>query len=236
MCKAESCDRQAVAQGFCINHYKQAQRRGEIQKVIKPKSGTCEVDGCSGNVYADGKCSKHYRREQRKGVSEECSVEGCENPHLALGFCRKHYQEFKAHGMVNRPPKPKKEKVKKVRKSRVRECVECGEVTKIYGNDKCRSCYRKQEDVKFQRVCHNHTRRAKIKATAEKFTKQQVLDKTNGNCGICGKYIDLTLKRPDMNSFSVDHILPLSKNGSHTLDNVQAAHLLCNCLKQAKLG
>jgi len=234
MCKVEGCERQAVAQEFCLNHYKQAKRRGEIQNVIKPKSGTCEVEGCSKNVYADGKCSKHYRQIQRKNNNQICSVEGCSKPHLALGYCNKHYQQYQKYGEIP-GPKPKKEKPKKEpkRPKNIRECGKCGEVKKIHGHGLCRLCYARSKS--FERNGYNHKRRERIRSTSEKFTKQQVLDKTNGNCGICGLHIDLMLKRPNMNSFSIDHILPISKGGSHTLENVQAAHLLCNCLKQSRV-
>lgn len=33
---------------------------------------------------------------------------------------------------------------------------------------------------------------------------------------------------------SLDHIIPLSRGGHHTADNVQAAHLACNHRKGAK--
>lgn len=29
----------------------------------------------------------------------------------------------------------------------------------------------------------------------------------------------------------MDHIVPLSRGGEHSLDNVQCAHLSCNCRK-----
>lgn len=32
-------------------------------------------------------------------------------------------------------------------------------------------------------------------------------------------------------SASVDHIVPLSRGGEHSMNNVQCAHLSCNCSK-----
>lgn len=234
MCRWEGCERDAVAQGLCLMHYKRAKRSGEIQRVIKPKTGLCEVNECECPVYADGKCQRHYRQIQRKENEEKCKVEGCGAPHLALGYCLKHYQQYQKYG-EQLGYKPKKEKPPKVRKrpERVRGCVKCGEVKIIHGLGFCRSCYRKENS--WERRNYDHVRRTKIKSTAKKFTKQQVLDKTNGHCGICGKAIDLSLKLPNVESFSIDHILPVSKGGTHTLDNVQPAHWICNCLKQAKI-
>lgn len=48
------------------------------------------------------------------------------------------------------------------------------------------------------------------------------------NCGICGKYVaDADL--------SFDHIMPLSRGGSHTQDNIQVAHKSCNFRKGNKV-
>ena len=60
---------------------------------------------------------------------------------------------------------------------------------------------------------------------------QQVIEKSNGLCGLCGQPVDLALKGPDPASASVDHIDPISLGGSDTLDNVQLAHFWCNSSK-----
>lgn len=49
-----------------------------------------------------------------------------------------------------------------------------------------------------------------------------------GTCGICGEQMDY-------NDFHVDHIIPLSKDGLHIYDNVQATHPLCNNKKYNKV-
>ena len=35
-------------------------------------------------------------------------------------------------------------------------------------------------------------------------------------------------------SVSLDHVVPLSRGGSHTLGNVRCAHLICNIRKGSK--
>lgn len=48
-------------------------------------------------------------------------------------------------------------------------------------------------------------------------------------CGLCGKPIDLTLRRPDPMAFEADHIVPVSMGGHRTKQsNLQPAHALCN--------
>lgn len=55
-----------------------------------------------------------------------------------------------------------------------------------------------------------------------------------GSCGICDGPMDGDLKRPDPMSKSVDHIVPLSRGGTHTQDNLQWTHLRCNLRKGAR--
>ena len=55
-------------------------------------------------------------------------------------------------------------------------------------------------------------------------------------CALCGMPIDRTLKFPHPMSATVDHIIPIAKGG-HPSDpsNLQAAHLVCNQVKSAKI-
>jgi len=52
-------------------------------------------------------------------------------------------------------------------------------------------------------------------------------------CQLCFESIDPALKPPDLSSASLDDIVPLAANGTDTLANVQAAHLICNLRKGA---
>lgn len=57
---------------------------------------------------------------------------------------------------------------------------------------------------------------------------QSILDRDQGLCGIC--------MRPVLpGQISFDHIIPLSRGGPHTIENIQLAHLRCNKSKGAKL-
>jgi 5-methylcytosine-specific restriction endonuclease McrA len=63
-----------------------------------------------------------------------------------------------------------------------------------------------------------------------------VFKRDKWTCGICHEAIDRTLRWPDLMSASVDHVIPLAEGGSHTYDNVQAAHWLCNTYKRDSAG
>lgn len=48
-----------------------------------------------------------------------------------------------------------------------------------------------------------------------------VYERDGGRCHLCGE----TVARDD---FSLDHLVPLSAGGEHSMRNVATAHLLCN--------
>lgn len=228
MRKCKLCEKDATRQGFCNSHYRKGMRNGTIQVVQIKREEKCTVKDCDSEHYAKGFCEKHYRQTQRKENPRKCSIDGCKEVHIAKGLCRKHYQRVVRNGSTDDPKLTK-------RSIRIRKCSVCGEQRKICGYEMCASCYSKQDYVRHKNKVKAYNRHVKIKnGTTGRYTKQEVLNKTNGVCGICGELIDLTLKFPHKSSFSIDHIVPISKGGSNTIDNVQPAHLLCNCLKQAK--
>ncbi len=56
---------------------------------------------------------------------------------------------------------------------------------------------------------------------------KKVIEEANGICGICRKTLTLPIE--------IDHIIPISKGGTHTYDNLQATHASCNRHKSASL-
>ena len=63
------------------------------------------------------------------------------------------------------------------------------------------------------------------------FAYSDVFERDGWVCGICREAVDVELVWPDSYSASLDHIVPLSKGGSHSPDNAQCAHLVCNISK-----
>ncbi|MBR3157271.1 HNH endonuclease [Candidatus Saccharibacteria bacterium] len=59
--------------------------------------------------------------------------------------------------------------------------------------------------------------------------KLQLLWENGRRCAICGKKIR------NLDELTVDHIVPKSKGGRHTIDNCQLAHKSCNSLKNDKM-
>jgi 5-methylcytosine-specific restriction endonuclease McrA len=111
------------------------------------------------------------------------------------------------------------------------ECRLCGDVfvsiylTKLYCSDRCKDRYRKTSKG-IDRIKYRDTRRTDT-------FKSKLYWKAQGLCGICKQPIDTSIPYPEPMSFSVDHIIPVSKGGSERNENLQASHLSCNIAKGA---
>lgn len=70
-----------------------------------------------------------------------------------------------------------------------------------------------------------HNRRA---LTKEGYTPEEWID-------LCNRYGNRCLCCKEQKPLTVDHVLPISKGGTNTIDNLQPLCLSCNSRKQAKI-
>lgn len=79
-----------------------------------------------------------------------------------------------------------------------------------------------------QYIRNVHNRRVKIKASGKSYTPQEwisLCQKFDNLCLCCGKRLPIT----------VDHIVPISKGGGNTIDNIQPLCKTCNNKKFTKI-
>lgn len=101
----------------------------------------------------------------------------------------------------------------------------------------CTPTCRAQSDLINNRAAYNRRnaeRRARLRAApvVEQFTRREILDRDGWICQLCLAPIDWSLSGRGRFAPAIDHIIPLSKGGSHSRDNVWAAHSGCNARKQ----
>jgi len=81
----------------------------------------------------------------------------------------------------------------------------------------------------------NHRRRARLAAVVvEVVDFAEICRRDRWTCGLCHRKVSPTAKARNRRA-SLDHVIPLSLGGPHTMANVQLAHLACNVRKGARL-
>lgn len=73
--------------------------------------------------------------------------------------------------------------------------------------------------------------RRRVYATGEKIDRLAIFERDGWTCQLCDKPVDKMLRFPLAMAATLDHIIPLCQGGTHTSDNVQLAHAVCNFLK-----
>lgn len=122
----------------------------------------------------------------------------------------------------SKPPVPK------------RKCVECGADGLGKWMRYCDPCSGERAAVarKRARRTGKALRRARKRAVAyETVRPHEVFARDGYRCGLCGKRCNSTAAVPHPRAPTLDHIIPLSKGGEHTMRNVQCACFKCNTAK-----
>jgi 5-methylcytosine-specific restriction endonuclease McrA len=129
---------------------------------------------------------------------------------------------------------------------KTKPCIECLVANRIY----CKTRYQKNgakrqadsrarniDKVRERERAKNRRRKA---ALSKPYNELQVIATYGGDCYLCGLGIDFLATRKCGNEgwesgFHVDHLIPLSKGGEDTLENVRPSHAVCNLQKAGSL-
>lgn len=160
-----------------------------------------------------------------------CDLKGCSRPHFAKGYCHGHYMRLQDHGD---PLGGRSSSVLGIEVERTCTADDCDQEAQC--EDLCWAHYNRKRyaDPEYRENWKRWTqdRRARKQAAfVESFAPAAIFRRDGWRCGICGQHIDKRLKHPHPRSASIDHVIPLSKDGEHSRANVQAAHLDCNLRK-----
>lgn len=229
-------------------------RRCQINK--KPaKELVCEVCGKSFMTYKDNvfTCSTECSQIRRKKIRNEKDKLRYKNAHpsartmdevLKTSKERKEKKQLELEQRrIKRESDLQKARAKKQKEKQMRidywqnycqlhECAVCGELyvahypLSKYCSDKCKRIQYRTKD-RYEDI------------TIDKgITLRKVARKNKDICQLCGKIVDWNdyHKKDGVivcgnNYPSIDHVIPISKGGMHSWDNVQLAHRICNTLK-----
>lgn len=112
------------------------------------------------------------------------------------------------------------------------KCRECGkECVPIYGETRTTYCSDRCSTRMAKRHA-KHVRRVRLKAaTVERFSNREIFERDNWTCQLCHRKVHRQRKVPHPRAPTLDHIVPVSKDGTHERANAQCACFECNWMK-----
>jgi 5-methylcytosine-specific restriction endonuclease McrA len=108
---------------------------------------------------------------------------------------------------------------------------------------KANKVYREKHKKEIQERSRVFARRRRVLKKLngyEDYTENQVLVAYGETCYLCDNPIDLSAPRSThiegwQKGLHIDHVTPISKGGSDTLENVRPTHAICNTKKGSKM-
>lgn len=117
-------------------------------------------------------------------------------------------------------------------------CVICGDAF-FAGKSRqrycSRRCWNRSDVARSIRHAARVRRRTGRPADGRRVRRRWVFERDDWTCQLCRRPIDREAEPGTDWSASIDHIVPVSRGGEHTIDNVQCAHLRCNRMKGASI-
>lgn len=112
-------------------------------------------------------------------------------------------------------------------------CLTCGKKFEgLFSSKYCsKTCVNKSEVV---REIKRKRRAMRMNSYVLPVNGNEIYLRDKGKCQLCGRKVNKKYKWPHQMSISLDHIIPLSLNGTHEPKNIQLTHFICNLKKYNK--
>lgn len=239
LCTEPGCDKKYLARGYCRNHYRAHGLDANYNKP-QPRSALCkwcgtEFSKVTSNVARMVSCSEECRRLLIAMSGASDGVWACRVRFLTLACAECGSIFYAKRERLCCSDACAKERGARRAGSRDRSCPSCGAAfPSLYLATYCESCREERARVRRRDASRNakHVRRVRMKTGRyEPVKSSRVYERDEWTCGICQLPVDRALMYPDPGSPSLDHVIPLARGGSHTYDNVQLAHFVCNWRK-----
>nr|DAP09017.1 MAG TPA: HNH endonuclease [Caudoviricetes sp.] len=245
-CSVPVCKRRKHTRGLCSGHYSRLRKTGDPGTTPIERRATkrqpCKLDGCDELAKGWGYCSAHFQRAKKHGDPEWRLPGEIRDGKKVCPRCGKDkpLSDYGANNGYCLPCAAEWAREKRKLQNLLilqKVCVVCGcAFTEAWENAiTCsKKCQVKREKLT---LAKGAARRRALLGSCERedFRYEEIFERDEWTCGICNEPVDPDSEFPDLRSPSLDHVIPLSKGGSHTRDNVQLAHYICNVTKGARL-
>lgn len=255
-CLIDDCPGAVVARSLCTTHYGNWRNYGTPLPEVRCVDCSAIIPGatmarkrcveCAGaRRRASRRASDARARAARKAAApqRDCPICGTDitarrgNVKFCSGFC-----SDRSRGIHLLGP------------SAERTCAlaECGQTFQTFrGRTRCcselhgrrlwnresRADGRQKNPPWDDRRRNNYHKRRALKAGSSAgpaFSNATVFERDGWVCGLCDESVPRDAVWPDPLSASLDHVVPLSRGGAHSLENTQLTHLACNVRKGAR--
>jgi len=254
VCTEDDCIKPAKARGLCPLHYSRLQRQGALDTapLRQPPTASMRPRPCRG-CGADLAGLSRGRRYCSNECKPRCAGPKCDRTATGRGLCSTHLKQRNA-GMALQPlgartirapdqpcdwcrepvgPNNTAAYCSLVCRSLARRhaaaamagnCAQCGNAINYLAPANGRS---KRLTPVSKRLCDNCRHRS-----ASLYLSADALRQRDGdNCRICGLPVPIAARKPHPLAAEVDHVLPISRGGTHDPENLALAHKSCNICK-----
>lgn len=245
-----SHNRQRCCSISCAQTHR-ARREGRGARTPRPckQCGVVFVPKIGRNIglFCSRECCFVWKGERKAALLEQHKAERLERANakpLCDKFCPGCRRSFKAacrsvrycgERCRNRVARRRAYKPKPKPKT-AWQCIVCGDsflahttrLRPMYCTNRCSKKAQKKKESCKERMRDYARRRCRSTKTDEAISPFEIFARDGWRCGICGKKVKRFAQVPDPLAPTIDHIVPVSKGGEHTKQNVQCAHFLCN--------
>jgi 5-methylcytosine-specific restriction endonuclease McrA len=231
-CSVAECTQESVCRGWCRSHYnKQYNGKAEYEERVPAKQcSNCGTmfDAKRGRIYCSPQCAEQAKYNALRADPERWDA------YLARvrrGYVKKTEQPGYVH------PNTKHETCS------IEECER-----KPSGRTLCSMHYKRwqranglgrspSDSWSDLRRSNYHARRARTNgaSTSDRVLLAELLLRDGPACSACGEHVDPDTPYPEPTSPSIDHTIPVSRGGQHSMANTTVMHLRCNISKGNKL-
>jgi hypothetical protein len=92
---------------------------------------------------------------------------------------------------------------------------------------RCKDCQLERQRVRYRKK----TLARQGTLSSPRISVELIAKRDHYICHLCNQIVDMDIKRTDKMGATIDHLLPISKGGLDTMENVALAHWICNIRK-----
>lgn len=241
-CRVDDCDRSCYAKNLCRAHYDRMRIRGTTEPLIRTRT-VCSAEGCDSLGRARGLCSMHYQRLMKTGSVEPPKRYTPEEAKRRSQESQQAYKERnrelirkRARDRYQANAEAERERNRRYHALNADKVAELNRRWRAANRERHHELTKKWYRENPERAAEiwrdkSGRRREQIKSTRTgPIDYQRLLEESQMICYLCNESLP-----GEGGLIHWDHVIPLSRGGTHTQDNIRPTHEPCNLKKGAKI-